>query len=244
MTATEQALDWCHWLASRRVTINQDEMRELFIKGISSVGVNLAEHLKLIAVQSADDMEGADFKEFFLAESRMVMAIELLEYLGVKFDPIEGKEEILKKPCIKCFAVKPIYEFYFFGKGEKRHRFNTCKTCKDAASRRSRYGSAKSRKKYLEYLRNDYQVNKSQYQARSKARPKGKIKPPNPQHQSARSALKRAVKTGKIQKPKACSACKKPVPQNKLHGHHADYSKPLKVKWLCSACHGVAHRTL
>ena len=28
-----------------------------------------------------------------------------------------------------------------------------------------------------------------------------------------------------------------------LEAHHQDYSRPLSVEWLCSTCHGLAHRS-
>ena len=48
----------------------------------------------------------------------------------------------------------------------------------------------------------------------------------------------KAVKQGKIlQKP--CVVCGK-----KAQAHHPDYTKPLKVLWLCSAHHGQLHARL
>lgn len=55
---------------------------------------------------------------------------------------------------------------------------------------------------------------------------------------SARSKLKRAVKMGKIKKPKKCPTCKREVP---LQGHHTDYTKPYDVTWLCGSCHMKIH---
>jgi hypothetical protein len=54
----------------------------------------------------------------------------------------------------------------------------------------------------------------------------------------ARAALKRAVRQGKIVRPTACSACPSTI---RIQAHHADYSRPLDVRWLCSLCHGKEH---
>jgi len=51
----------------------------------------------------------------------------------------------------------------------------------------------------------------------------------------------RAVRAGRLPRPEACQRCgRECVP----HGHHADYARPLDVKWLCTACHGAEHRRL
>ena len=55
-----------------------------------------------------------------------------------------------------------------------------------------------------------------------------------PIKQRARGALNYAVKHGKILKPKNCSKCNKVT---RIEGHHKDYTKPLKVIWLCPNCH-------
>lgn len=57
---------------------------------------------------------------------------------------------------------------------------------------------------------------------------------------AAKEKLNRAVKAGKVFKPDSCSKCK--GSEKKMYGHHKDYSKPLEVEWLCSACHGITHR--
>jgi hypothetical protein len=54
----------------------------------------------------------------------------------------------------------------------------------------------------------------------------------------ARAKLRYAVWSGKIVKPAACEQCGS---TGRIHGHHHDYSRPLEVEWLCTACHGRAH---
>ncbi len=62
-----------------------------------------------------------------------------------------------------------------------------------------------------------------------------------PEKLRARTALNHAIKNGKIIKPSACSYC---GIHKRLDGHHVDYSKPLKVKWLCRVCHIGLHMKL
>lgn len=51
--------------------------------------------------------------------------------------------------------------------------------------------------------------------------------------------LQQAVKAGRMIRPDYCSECLQYGP---VHAHHADYSKPFKVEWLCPECHGKRHR--
>jgi hypothetical protein len=53
------------------------------------------------------------------------------------------------------------------------------------------------------------------------------------------NAVLRAVRTGKLIRPACCELCG--ADDSKLHGHHDDYSKPLEVRWVCSACHAFIH---
>ena len=61
----------------------------------------------------------------------------------------------------------------------------------------------------------------------------------NPEKHAAHNALNNALRDGKIEK-NPCEVC---GDANSL-GHHTDYSLPLDVMWLCSACHGAAHRKI
>lgn len=57
----------------------------------------------------------------------------------------------------------------------------------------------------------------------------------------ARNAVRNALRDGKIVRPAQCDDCHQDSP---LQGHHDDYSKPLDVAWLCTACHGKRHKVL
>lgn len=61
----------------------------------------------------------------------------------------------------------------------------------------------------------------------------------NPEKRKAIEELTEAIRIGQIVRPGECSTCGK---GGRIHGHHEDYSKPLKVIWLCSSCHQRVHR--
>ena len=55
----------------------------------------------------------------------------------------------------------------------------------------------------------------------------------------ARQAVRLAVKSGKIVKPKTCQAIG--CFETNIESHHDNYNKPLEVRWLCRSCHTVIH---
>lgn len=66
-----------------------------------------------------------------------------------------------------------------------------------------------------------------------------RIKANYPEKYLANVKLNRAVMSGLISKPSNCNKC---CAHGKIEGHHPDYSKPLKVIWLCTSCHKELHR--
>lgn len=52
--------------------------------------------------------------------------------------------------------------------------------------------------------------------------------------------VQKALKEGKLKRPRVCSQCHK---EGFIEGHHEDYSRPLEVVWLCRACHRQLHGT-
>ena len=58
----------------------------------------------------------------------------------------------------------------------------------------------------------------------------------NPEKVKAQRLIQYAVRCGYLKK-KPCEKCGK----KKVEGHHDDYSKPLKVRWLCTSCHQRYH---
>ena len=58
----------------------------------------------------------------------------------------------------------------------------------------------------------------------------------NPEKVKAKRLVQYAVRCGYLKK-KPCEKCGK----RKAVAHHDDYSKPLKVRWLCALCHKKYH---
>lgn len=55
----------------------------------------------------------------------------------------------------------------------------------------------------------------------------------------SRQKTRYAIRIGKLVR-KPCENCG----EQKAQAHHDDYSKPLKIKWLCSTCHAILHKKL
>lgn len=62
-----------------------------------------------------------------------------------------------------------------------------------------------------------------------------------PEKQNARYKVRDALLLGHLVKPIICEKCKC---KKKVQAHHEDYTKPLKVNWLCSGCHADIHKKL
>ena len=61
----------------------------------------------------------------------------------------------------------------------------------------------------------------------------------NPERMKFYRTYSKAIREGTLIKPSQCQICGK---EDKIHGHHFDYSKPLKVIWVCQPCHSDIHR--
>lgn len=55
----------------------------------------------------------------------------------------------------------------------------------------------------------------------------------------AKSAVKNAIRAGKLVKPLECSVC---GATGRIVGHHADYHYFLDVIWCCETCHKGIHK--
>lgn len=55
----------------------------------------------------------------------------------------------------------------------------------------------------------------------------------------AHKAVAKAIKSGRLIKPDACSKC---GGNEKIEGHHPNYEYRLVVLWLCQKCHQEVHR--
>ena len=145
------------------------------------------------------------------------------------------------KTCFKCKRSLPRSEFYvhrMMGDG----LLGKCKDCT----------KSDTKKRIARVKRNPEWVAAERNRCREKAernRLAGRVAPPtpgasrkwraaNPQKYKAHVTAANAVRCGKLIPVAHCEDCGH---EAKLQKHHADYSKPLAVEWLCSKCHGKRH---
>ena len=137
----------------------------------------------------------------------------------------------MKKQCFKCGRVLDIEEFYPHKQMKDGH-LNKCKEC-------TRKDTSVRSKLYADRVR-EYEKKRSKTTKRIELRKKyvEKYRQEHPERVAIYLRVKRAIKSGKIIKPKCCSICGK---ECKTVAHHYDYSKPLDVIFVCQSCHKRIH---
>ena len=136
----------------------------------------------------------------------------------------------MPKACFKCGEKKPLDEFYAHPQmGDGR-----LGKCKDCAKKDVRAHRIKHPEKHREYDRE--RAKRPDRVARNVQRARD-YRDASPEKRAAHIAVSNAVRDGKLQKL-PCAFCGS---IERLEAHHHDYSKPLDVTWLCSACHSRFH---
>lgn len=139
------------------------------------------------------------------------------------------------KTCFKCGEEKELSEFYK-NRGMKDGHLNKCIPCVKAYE-------IERRAKNIDYIR-EYDRKRALLPHRIKKNTDNtkRFRKQFPLKYKAHCIVNNAIRNGKLIKPEICETCSKPGRQ--IEGHHNDYSKPLEVVWLCSACHKQLHRDL
>lgn len=118
-----------------------------------------------------------------------------------------------KKPCPRCGKLLPVSEYGVrYQKGILRYQ-SYCRPC-----------SVDRTQEWFDKPEN-YQKHLKRQQLR------------NRQKLYARNKVHAAIKAGKL-KRQVCERCG----SEKVEAHHADYEKPLEVRWLCKPHHAEHHR--
>lgn len=135
------------------------------------------------------------------------------------------------KVCFRCQQERHLSEFYRHPKMADGY-LGKCKDCTRADVRENYLKRADQYRAY-EKARNATAERKRALQsACNRSRANGG------QKWAARQAVKRAIRSGHIVRPEACSSC---GAVGRIEAHHHDYSKPLDVMWLCFKCHRIEH---
>lgn len=143
------------------------------------------------------------------------------------------------RQCNKCNAIKPLDGFRVAMKRGKPYRLLLCRDCEIAydrsPARRSLAREAETRRRDHGSLRQKEHVKSALYRKR------------HPEKARAKEIVNEAVAAGKITRPTSCGKCGlSPAPKrngsSRIQAHHADYSAPLSVAWLCEPCHMKEHR--
>ena len=134
------------------------------------------------------------------------------------------------KQCRACGEMKTIDEFYKRPDTADRHFFE-CKPCL-LLERRSRRRVSDVQQ---ELDRKHNADPRQKERARAKAR---RYALEHPERIRAYGKLQRGVVSLRVARPSSCPICGS---TSRIVGHHADYSKPLDVTWMCSRCHARMH---
>ena len=132
----------------------------------------------------------------------------------------------MHKECFKCHGVKPLSDFYEHPAMRDGH-LNKCKEC-------SKLDTVQNRRKKIEYYRH-YDRSRTGLLHRRQKRKEifHRQKTEHPERYFARTTAGNALRDGRLKK-EPCYFCGS---TENIEMHHPDYTKPLRVYWLCKICH-------
>ncbi len=134
------------------------------------------------------------------------------------------------KTCFKCKGTYPLDEFYPHKRMKDGH-LNKCKSCTKKDEKRYRALNPDKIRLYEKERFKNPERKKLAAKVSSVWRKK------YPEKSRAQSTLWKAIIKGTI-KRRNCEKCG----AQKAHAHHPDYTKPLKVLWLCPLHHKEQHK--
>jgi hypothetical protein len=137
------------------------------------------------------------------------------------------------KRCTKCGREKPLAAFTRANQYRDGHK-TQCKVCHAAYMhqwRRRNLDRARAKARLQNRRRRAWTLAYSRT-------------PEHQRKQAIRKVTYWAVKTGLLPAKDRCERCGATAAQARLERHHPDYSRPLWIRWLCTTCHGEAHRKL
>jgi len=135
------------------------------------------------------------------------------------------------KTCFKCKRELPRTEFY----SHPRMNDGLLGKCKDC----TRHDSAEHRLRNIDRVRAyDHQRSTLAHRIALRRRVQLADLEAHPDRHRARAKLQRTVRAGRLVRPPECQRCG--LAPHRIEAHHADYTKPLDVEWLCKPCHAKA----
>jgi hypothetical protein len=146
------------------------------------------------------------------------------------------------KTCRECGIKKPLSEYYAHSEMADGY-LNKCKICVKIRVSKHREINLDRIKEYDRKrgmnpervkARKEYQKTDAGKIAKKRALNSYKIK--HSERHYARNAINNALRDGRIEKM-PCLICG----DEKVEGHHPDYSRPLDVVWLCNKHHRETH---
>lgn len=153
-------------------------------------------------------------------------------------------KKLVTKKCSACSDVLDLDDFYL-DKTKSTGRSSRCKICARKASERWR---DKNPNYSSTYSRDYYRKNKIRWRIRNqredirkaKVRGTAKYREKFPEKRRAQWMVENAIRSGKLKKGNC--EMKNKICSGRIEAHHNDYSKPLRVRWLCSYHHHKIHR--
>lgn len=135
------------------------------------------------------------------------------------------------KTCFKCSRSLPFSDFYRHPQMGDGY-LGKCKAC-------TRDDVTEHRIKNVGRIREyDRERSKLSHRAELRTRVGDAWRKAHPERKQAHVLLRRAILAGNVARPSHCQRCC--ATPGRIEGHHADYSKPLDVEWLCKPCHAKA----